>query len=188
MRVTLDDIANDNVSAPIVILAGDFNKLQNIDVLSLGLINIVNQPTHHGHNLDRIYTSEPLHYICKVVKSTVPTVHKAIVAVANTDFITDLTKKSHTTSFRKRTPCRNAALMRSLSAIDWSAVIDPCLDAQSAFNHFYDILLCLLHEHYPLSTVTITSRDPPYVTPVLKIMLRSKINYFGRGVWNRLTS
>ena len=105
IRLILDDIATETGLAPTVILTGDFNQLSDFDVLSLGLINVVNQPTHHGHNLDRLYTSEPLHYTCKVVKSTVPTAHKAVIAVANANFVPDITKKSiKDCASRKRSP------------------------------------------------------------------------------------
>ena len=42
------------------------------------------------------------------------------------------------------------------------------------YDKFYDVLLELLDTYYPERTITITSADPPYVTPIVKNMLRRK--------------
>ena len=47
-------------------------------------------------------------------------------------------------------------------------------DPQQEFDRLYSVLLGLLDEYYPERTVTITSSDPPYVTPAIKHMLRQK--------------
>ena len=59
--------------------------------------------------------------------------------------------------------------------------MDPNIDVQVAFNRFYDIVLGLLDEHYPLAKITVTSRDPPYITPAIKSMLRSKNKLLKKG-------
>ena len=51
---------------PIIVLAGDFNNLSDVNMCALGLINIVDQPTHEGHKLDRIYVSRPLYTTVEV--------------------------------------------------------------------------------------------------------------------------
>jgi len=45
---------------------------------------------------------------------------------------------------------------------------------QSDFDHFYQIALQLLENFYPAKTVTISSRDPAYITPAIKAKLRRK--------------
>ena len=47
-------------------------------------------------------------------------------------------------------------------------------DTQEEFDKLYAVLLELLNTYYPERTVTITSADPPYVTPGVKHMLRRK--------------
>ena len=64
-----------------VIIAGDFNQLSDSDLCDLGLINIVGEPTHQGHKLDRIYSTSPMYAETKVVN----TEHKAIIAQATLD-------------------------------------------------------------------------------------------------------
>jgi len=49
-------------------------------------------------------------------------------------------------------------------------VVNP----QEEFDGLYDAMRQLLDHFYPLRTVTITSADPPYVTPTVKSMLRRR--------------
>jgi len=83
--------------------------------------------------------------------------------------------------FRKRAPIRSAMLQRCLSTIDWSTIMDPNIDVQVAFNRFYDIMLHLLDENYPLAKITVTIRDPPYITPAIKSMFKSKNKLLKKG-------
>ena len=80
----------------------------------------------------------------------------------------------------KRTPSRNSTLLSNLQNIDWTNVI---LDSntQLAYDNFYGIAVQLLNVHYPLSTVTVTSRDPPFVTPIIKSLLRDKNKLMRKG-------
>ena len=54
-----------------VILAGDFNQMSDSILLSLGLHSAFSGATHQGHNLDRIYASEPIYKYCMAIKSTI---------------------------------------------------------------------------------------------------------------------
>ena len=47
-------------------------------------------------------------------------------------------------------------------------------DCQSEFDQFYATTLGLLNKYYPKCTITITSRDPEYITPDIKAKLRRK--------------
>jgi len=47
-------------------------------------------------------------------------------------------------------------------------------DTQQSFDRFYDAVLGLLNYFYPVRYVTITSRDPDFITPHIKAMLRRK--------------
>ena len=175
----IDTIANVDAKAA-VILTGDFNQLGDESFKDMGLLSLVNEPTHQGHILDRLYTSQPIYNSCKVVTSTIVTAHKAIVARADNSFIADLNKSSNIISFRKRTPARNASLLSSLQYVDWSNVLSDC-DIQLAFDLFYDYTLNLLNAHYPLATVTVTSRNPSFVTLAIKGMLKQKNQLMHKG-------
>jgi len=65
-----------------VVIAGDFNKLPEINlVAATGFTPIVRQPTRGVNILDQIYVSDPSVYdIVRVVKSVVKSDHMAVVA------------------------------------------------------------------------------------------------------------
>ena len=60
---TLEGIFNQSGDS-LVVLGGDFNKLQDEYFLSLGLLVEFNDATHAGHSLDRIYVSEHVYSSC----------------------------------------------------------------------------------------------------------------------------
>jgi hypothetical protein len=64
---------------------------------------------------------------------------------------------------------------------DWSSVLDST-DPQQAADAFYASVTSLLDTFYPETSITITSRDPPYLTPTIKKLLRSKNSYMRRGL------
>jgi hypothetical protein len=147
----------------------------------MGLISCVNEPTHKGHALDRIYTSEPVYCSCKVIKSNIHTHHSAVVARSDNNTIIDANKTRKIISFRKRTPEASAKLINSLLSLDWNFILESEKDTQSAFDAFYCQCKLLLDTHYPISTVTVTSRDPPFVTPFIKSLLRQKNKLMRQG-------
>ena len=150
-----------------LILAGDFNQLSNSDILSLGLSDCVYTPTHRGHNLDRVYCSGITYKHFKIVTSTVKTEHRAIVARSDDTVIADCNKVNRKLSIRKRSPQQHASLLSFMRNYSWQAIL-LSLNVQLATNDFYAVLQYLLDRFYPLSGITVTSRDPAFVTPKIK--------------------
>ena len=54
-------------------------------------------------------------------------------------------------------------------------------DTQSAFDIFYASVLSMLDTFYPLRAVTVTNRDPYFVTPKVKSLLRKRNRLMRRG-------
>ena len=52
--------------------------------------------------------------------------------------------------------------------------LDDNADVQTNFDIMYGVMLDLLDKFYPEREITVTSTDPPYVTPTVKAMLRRK--------------
>ena len=50
----------------------------------------------------------------------------------------------------------------------------PPDNVQTAFDNFYNLALGLLDKFYPERTTTLRSRDPEYITPYIKSLLRKK--------------
>ena len=173
---TLDYIMASDVSTspPLISLSGDFNQLNHIDILSLGLLPAFYAPTHKGHNLDRIYVSQPAYSNAKVVQSTVVTEHRAVVARDDNNCIVDFNKKTNTATIRLRTPRQHAAVLSHLQTYSWDSVCSAT-EVQQAADLFYDQMKTIVDDYYPMSTITTTSRDPGFVTPEVKSMLRKKI-------------
>lgn len=61
-------------------------------------------------------------------------------------------------------------------------------DPQEVFDHLYSELSKLLNNYYPERTVTITSTDPPYITPSVKYMLRLKNKMMRAGKVGQATA
>src|SRR5207245_8023002 len=74
----------------------------------------------------------------------------------------------------------HARFLSNLQTIDFS-IIYVTDDVQLAFDKFYILMNSLLKEYYPCRQVTVTSRDPPFVTPHVKLMLREKNRLVRRG-------
>ena len=87
--------------------------------------------------------------------------------------IVDFNKSSISYQVRQRSPAQFAALTAEISQINWDCITNSSEPSQ-AFDNFYSIVLALLDKCFPLRSVTLTSRDPYFVTPYIKLMLRQK--------------
>jgi len=70
-----------------------------------------------------------------------------------------------------KTPDQHTAFLNSAAALEFDL---PQTDIQAEFNHFYSVTLSILNQFYPEKTITVSSRDPNYITPVIKAKLRRK--------------
>ena len=173
-----------NYRSPTIIVAGDFNNIPNSVFSSLGLLNNVEQPTHMGHYLDRMYTSEPVFTSVKVLSSSVCTHHKAVVACLEST-ITDMHKARKTVAIRHRTPGQFANLFNDLSNFDFQVEINPAFFSREKveydFNLLYENLYFYLNKHFPERNVTLTSRDPYFISAYTKSLLRKKNKHMRAG-------
>jgi len=81
-----------------------------------------------------------------------------------------------------RTPDQHAAMLSYLNAVSWDCV--PVLlenDTQMAFDQFYSVMLGILNYFYPIRSVSVTNRDPYFVTPVINALLRKRNPLMRRG-------
>ena len=76
-------------------------------------------------------------------------------------------------TFRRISPPQHAAFLQYIQTLDLDLSTLSC-DAQETFDVFYDMVTGLLNHFYPERTITVTSRDPAYVTPAIKAKLRRK--------------
>jgi len=170
-----------------IVLAGDLNQLQDEAIIErTGLTQVVRQPTRGANLLDRVFVSNPhLYTVVRVVTSVVKSDHKAVVAMANRT-VAPISKTRQKRTFRLKTPSMNATFLRHLVTIDLGTRPDPdklaqTPDPQAIFDSFYTLALGMLDEFYPERTITVTSRDPNYVTPEIKAKLRKKNRFMRAG-------
>ena len=133
--------------------------------------SIVTQPTRGGKTLDRIYVNDIQYSNIKVIQSAVKSDHKAIIAYSG-EIKTSIAKTRRKCTYRKRSPTQHAHFIESVH--DLELVADPDSAVQCEFDRFYEIMSVIIDTYYPERSVTITSSDPPYVTPAVKQMLRRK--------------
>ena len=172
IEACVDELNRQFPTAPII-LAGDFNQLSNEDVAErTGLSQIVYQPTRGHSILDRVFVSWPMYRTIRVATSTVRSDHKAVVAYAVQPVLSY--KTSSTKVFRSISPAQHAQFLQHISTIvSTDTDTDYRLDD---FDEFHDAALSLLNYFYPVPerTITVTSRDPHYITPAIKAKLRRK--------------
>lgn len=85
---TLLDFIATNIStikqlfpSALVVLAGDFNRLSDDDIVSRSCLQqLVRQPTCGARTLDKIYVSEPSYSTVEVVEPRMKSDHKAVIA------------------------------------------------------------------------------------------------------------
>jgi hypothetical protein len=174
IEVCVEEISH-NFPSTFIVLAGDFSQLPDHDVVGrTGLTQIVSQPTRGLNTLNRIYVCTPDRYISvSVVSSVVRSDHKAVVALSDMNSCVRV-KKRIKRVFRQKSPAQNAMFLLYGSSLDFDSPALSSTNAQAAFDQFYDSVLGLLNQFYPLRSITITSRDPSYITPDIKTKLRRK--------------
>jgi hypothetical protein len=115
------------------------------------------------------------------VTSVVRSDHKAVIVYANRSHPQPKTAVQRT--YRRQMPAQHARFLQHIASTDLtnphpSASSDPPppppINSQTEFDHFYMIARNFMDQFHPEQTITLTSRDPPYVTPAIKSMLRSK--------------
>src|SRR6218665_981327 len=160
-------------------MAGDFNQLNIPEVTArTRLIPLVKVPTRGSKTLDMFMSTPPQRHNIKVVSSSVRSDHKAVLATA---FVSsDRSKTSKKKLYRRRTPSQHASLMNDLRSFD-----DPYLltesDPETAWNAFYSTIWDWLDRYYPLRQISVTSREPPFMTPDTKFLLRKKNRLMRQG-------
>jgi len=101
-----------------IVLAGDFNQLPDSTLIErTGFLQLVRQPTRGANILDRIYVSGPMYSKISVVRSTVRSDHKAVIAYAE-KCDTKSAKSRSIKTFRSVSPASNALFLQLLASID----------------------------------------------------------------------
>ena len=89
-----------------------------------------------------------------------------------------LTKSTMKRTIRLTSPSQHALFLSYVANMSFNqyptAYSNPAIITQSEFDHFYLIADALLNQFYPEQTISVTSWDPDFISPEIKIKLRRK--------------
>ncbi|EDO46338.1 predicted protein [Nematostella vectensis] len=166
-----------------VVLGGDLNKLDLSEVnRQTGLIPLVDFPTRGDPKLDNCLTNAP-HLFAKSYPTT------AQIKTDHLGFIVPAAKKLKPIrtrlAFRDCRQQHKDALYKRLVDFDWSPLRELS-SIDDITNTFQSTLHLLMDECLPLKSITMSSRDPPWLTPLVKVLLRKKRRLQCRGKAERV--
>ena len=131
---------------------------------------VVKQSTRDANTLDLVFVSRLMYDVTRVVDSVVKSDHKAVI-VCNDQRVATCNKRKEIKTYRKRSPNQHASFLEHIAKIEFYL---PHTDIEAAFDQFYSTALFLYNQCYPERPLTVSSRDPDYITPDLKAKLRRK--------------
>ena len=151
------------------LVAGDLNNF-NSDLLTdfSDLVQINKNPTRFEKILDKVLCSKPeLYKPTSVINCYLSTDHLAVYC----EPLQEKTERYHA-SFRKASFANREVFGITLDRVDMSLIDYSCPDL--AFTQLNNLLLELLDVTCPIKTVRLSARDPNYMTPLLKSLLKKK--------------
>jgi len=157
-----------------IIVAGDFNTIDCSQLENqCGLAQLVSSPTHGSNILDKFYTNRPDVYSAEVCKSLIRTKHLAVVV-----------KGLHSAPFSKlKRTCvklydlreHNLNFLRiSVANFNWSPLFEST-DIDEIYSIFLQSMHALIEHCIPVKNVRLGPRDPPFVTPLIKSLLKKRL-------------
>jgi len=161
-------------SSPTIFIAGDFNNLNtNFLEETCGLSLIVHNITHGKRILDKVFTNRvDMFYSC-VFKSLLKTKHMAVVvnSIHTPNFAPNIVRRKV-----KVYDVRAHVIDKLRAAIaysDWSDVYN-CVDVSQMYGLFLQKCNYIIEHCVPVKAVSLGPRDPKFITPLIKSLLRSR--------------
>ncbi|CAB3991556.1 Hypothetical predicted protein [Paramuricea clavata] len=155
----------------VFLFGGDLNHLDLEQLqIEVGWDILVNFPTRGDATLDNCLTNRPdLFGESFPFQTSIKTDHIAVVLPAGTK-LKPIRRKVQIRDCRKH---RKAALYNSMATETWDNVIDSS-DVQQAVLFLECKILSHMDNCMPIRTISMSSRDPVWMTPLLKSMIRAK--------------
>ena len=158
-----------------IIIAGDINQLNIQDLMSQhALQQMVKASTRGQRTLDVFITNCPfLWKSAKVHKGLVRSDHLAVVVSPS---IPAKPSRKHV-SFRDTREHRKIDMDKKLDVHDWS-IFDTLDDLTESAQLLNNTLWSMFNDSFPLITVKTSSRDPPYMSPLIKHLFKIRNKNF----------
>mgnify|MGYP001794103665 FL=1 len=171
----------------LVVCGGDLNRL-DLDKLSTlsGLKVLVDFPTRGDAILDNCLTNnETLFSKCYPIVAQMKTDHKGFILPAGVK-LKPLRIKRTMRDYREH---RKIAFHRKLLKFDWHPLTNNN-NLEAAVESVHSTITKFMDECFPAKTVCMSSRDPPWMTPLLKFILKKKARSERNGGrdWAELSS
>ena len=148
--VHIDEIMLSNLNA-VIILAGDFNKLDCSKFeVDQGMTQLVNQATHGNSVLDKCFTNRPdLYSSVSVISSLIDTKHKAVLVEGRNSVNLQNGDSNNKNAARKfviynRSPESIGRLREAFSLYSWSGLINAILTAEQLMSVQHLMIFVLL--------------------------------------------
>ena len=162
------------------IIAGDFNELNQNEIMErTGLSQINKTPTRNNSILDHVYVSNDISYKTVVCKSIVKSDHLSVIAYDDKKAHEEkVTKNRIKHEIRIRKP-RQIALMHEKLSTQVIEFNDG--NFQDSCHSVYETITQHLNDFFPIRSITTTTKDPPFITPYIKILLRKRNKLMKKG-------
>ena len=148
-----------------IIIAGDVNQLKHKDLLVHTLLSqIVKKPTRGENILDVFITNTPyLWEKVKVFESAIRSDHNMIIACPQTS----AKVKRSAIQLRDVREHRKIHMAYLLESHDWQEVFSV-VDCKLKCDELSNTIWTMFNECFPLISVHTSSRDPPFISPLVK--------------------
>jgi hypothetical protein len=159
----------------VIVLCGDFNDL-DLDELynSFALCQLVNCPTRGENILDLFITNQLNLFKVTVSEALVKSDHRAVYVNTNMHYKEIKTPKiSRKIEFPDLSFGNVNKLIEAISVEQWATVY-ACCDVDDALVLFNSICLNYIQCYIPIKQISMTNRDPPFFTPLIKSLLRKR--------------
>ena len=160
----------DNYINPVILIGGDFNRMKLDDLVMCGLDILDSPPTRGSARLDLFLTnrSDIIDHV-STFKSTVETDHLGLKLCPQNKVPPIRT----TQSFRLFSFNGHRKMNTLMSETDFSTLYNIA-DIDVAANWLEDKLKWCFENAFPLKKVITSSRDPPWITPKTKWLIKQK--------------
>ena len=154
-----------------VMIGGNLNNI-NLDKLSAlsGLTALVDFPKRGTSILDDYLTNNcGLFSKCYLFDAQIKTDHRGVIVPAGAR-LKPMRYKCTMHDYREH---RKIAFHAKLLEQSWDAIFDS-KDVESASRYLQSTLRDLMNENFPVKTMHMSTRDPPWMTPLTKALLKKK--------------
>ncbi len=161
------------------VISGDVNSLNTADLVTEhGLEQLITEPTHGNKILDKFFTNRPdLFPGITIQLSSIKKKHKAIIIEPELRTTTVTRQQTNTPRrvcyFYDTRDQFMKNLASELTDYKWSDILSSS-NIDNKYNSFISHCLELITKHIPKRKITLGLKDPYFISPLVKKLLRKR--------------